>query len=140
MANKLKNCPECGRIYVDTGVGLCRDCFEKEEDTMQEIASYVRDNPNSKVKDIVDALGVKERLVMRMIRDGWFVTEGASLEYPCERCGTAITSGRFCDKCNAELQKEMERSKEKLIKQAAAEAARAAAAKNIKSLDMGNKL
>ena len=140
MANKLKNCPECGRIFVDTGIGICRDCYEKEEETMQEIASYVRDNPNSKVKDIVDALGVKERLVMRMIRDGWFVTEGANLEYPCERCGTSITEGRFCEKCNAELQKEMERSKEKLIKQAAAEAAKAAAAKTIKSLDMGKKI
>jgi len=139
MANKLKNCPECGRIFVDMGTGICRDCFDKEEEKMQEISSYVRDNPNSKVKDICEALGVKERLVMRMIRDGWFVTEGLSIDYPCERCGKSIQEGRFCEKCNAELQKEMEKSKEKLIKQAAEAAARAAAAKNIKSLDMGIK-
>ena len=49
MANKLKNCPDCGRIFVDTGLGVCRDCYDKLQEQMQEISSYVRDNPNSTV-------------------------------------------------------------------------------------------
>ena len=84
MAPKLKNCSNCGRIFVDTGLGICRDCHEKEEEEMQKVSSYVRDNPHSRVRDICEALGVKERLVMRMIREGRFVMDGVAIEYPCE--------------------------------------------------------
>lgn len=111
--NKLRNCPECNRVFVDMGTGICRDCYDKQQETMDEICSYVRDNPNSKVKDICEALNVKERLVLRMIREGRFVVEGATVEYGCETCGAPITSGRFCAKCNEDLLKQVEKSNEK---------------------------
>ena len=85
MSLKLKNCSNCGRVFVDTGLGICRDCHEKEEEQMQEVSSYVRDHPHSRVKEIYEALGVKKRLVMRMIREGRFVMDGMAIEYPCER-------------------------------------------------------
>ena len=111
--NKLKNCPECKRIFVDMGTGICRDCYDKQQEKMDELCSYVRDNPNSKLKDICEALNVKERLVMRMIREGRFVTEGANIEYGCEACGAPINFGRFCEKCNDDLVKQVEQQREK---------------------------
>ena len=88
MSLKLKNCSNCGRVFVDTGLGICRDCHEKEEEQMQEVSSYVRDHPHSRVKEICEALGVKERLVMRMIREGRFVMDSLSAglsSYPKSR-------------------------------------------------------
>ena len=137
MAPKLKNCSNCGRIFVDTGLGICRDCHEKEEEEMQKVSSYVRDNPHSRVRDICDALGVKERLVMRMIREGRFVMDGVAIEYPCESCGTLITVGRFCDKCNRDLQAQLSQQQQKLAAQAAKE--KVSGSKVIRSLDMGMK-
>lgn len=137
MSLKLKNCSNCGRVFVDTGLGICRDCHEKEEEQMQEVSSYVRDHPHSRVKEICEALGVKERLVMRMIREGRFVMDGMAIEYPCESCGTPITAGRFCDKCNKDLQDQLSQQQKKIAAQAAK--ARTAAAKAIRSLDMGMK-
>jgi len=119
--NNLKNCPECKRIFVDTGIGLCRDCYDKQQQTMDDICSYVRDNPGSKVKEICEALGVKERLVMRMIREGRFVVDGAIVEYGCETCGAPIVTGRFCQKCNDNLIKQIEKQNSK--RQAMIEAA-----------------
>ena len=138
MEPKLKNCSSCGRIFVDTGLGICRDCQEKEEEQMQEVSSYVRDNPHSRVKEICEALGVKERLVMRMIREGRFVMDGVAIEYPCETCGKPITSGRFCAACNHDLQSQLGQQQKKI---AAAQAAKAqtAAPKAMRSLDMGVK-
>jgi flagellar operon protein (TIGR03826 family) len=139
MANQLKNCSECGRIFVDTGIGVCRDCYEKQQDQMQEISSYVRDNPHSTVKQICEALKVKEKLVMRMIREGRFVTDGVSVEYPCESCGTPITSGRFCDKCNDDLAKQMQQTQQKMTAKVAA-AAPQKKGSGMYSRDMGKKL
>lgn len=137
MSPKLKNCSGCGRVFVDTGLGICRDCHEKEEDQMQEVSSYVRDHPHSRVKEICEALGVKERLVMRMIREGRFVTDGAAVEYPCESCGTLITTGRFCDKCNKDLQDQFSQQQQKLEAQAAK--TKVSGPKAMRSLEMGMK-
>ncbi|MBQ9365679.1 MAG: flagellar protein [Schwartzia sp.] len=113
MAGKLKNCPDCGKIYVDTGTGMCRDCYEKMEDQMAEVCSYVRDNPHSKVKEICDALDVKEKLVRRMIREGRFTMDGIDFEYPCEMCGKLIHNGRYCENCASQMAKDMEKADER---------------------------
>ena len=109
MGLELKNCPGCGRVYVDTGLGMCRDCYEKELQQEDIVASYVRDNPRSAVKQICDATGVKERVVMRMIKAGRFIS--GNIAYPCESCGALITRGRLCEKCNHDLLKQVEEQK-----------------------------
>lgn len=120
--NQLKNCPECGKIFVDTGVGVCRACLDKQEEQMIKVTAYVRDNPHSTVKQIAEALNVKEKLVRRMIREGRFITEGIEYEYPCERCKKLITEGRFCDACSKEIQQEAFEAQQRAV--AAVEKAR----------------
>ena len=34
MAGKLKNCPECGKLFMDMGARICRDCMDREEELM----------------------------------------------------------------------------------------------------------
>jgi len=112
---QLQNCLACGRVYVDTGLGMCRDCYEKELQQEDKAASYVRDNPRSTVKQICDGTGVKERVVMRMIKAGRFVS--GNIAYPCESCGAMITRGRLCDKCNQDLLKQVEEQKLRKVAQ-----------------------
>ena len=120
MAPKIGNCPICGKLYADTGIGMCRDCYEKEQEQEQEVARYVRENPRSNVKDIVEATGVKERVVTRMIRAGRFIEAGIEVQYPCEACGKMIHHGRYCEECNKNLQEQAEKARKELAKKAAA--------------------
>lgn len=114
MGLKLKNCPSCGKLYADTGIGMCRDCYEKELEDEAEAARYVRDNPKSSVKEICEATGIKERVILRMIKNGRFIETGVEVSYPCESCGTMITRGRYCDKCNEKLAREVAASSQKM--------------------------
>ncbi|WP_196592602.1 flagellar protein [Pectinatus sottacetonis] len=109
MVNKMRNCPECGKLFIDTGAGMCRDCLRKEEESELIVSSYLRDNPGSTIKEIYDATGVKERTIMRMIRAGRFIGKG-KISYPCERCGTLITEGRYCNKCMQELKEDIKKA------------------------------
>ena len=63
--------------------------------------------------------------------------DGVAIEYPCESCGTLITVGRFCDKCNRDLQAQLSQQQQKLAAQAAKE--KVSGSKVIRSLDMGMK-
>lgn len=109
--NKLKNCPECGKIYMEVGQGMCRDCYVKEEEQEQIVYSYVRDHDKCGIKEIVEETGVKERVVLRMLKAGRFVACGLEITYPCQGCGAPITTGKMCPKCSQDLINQADRLK-----------------------------
>ncbi len=104
---KIANCPVCGKLYMETGQRMCRDCYEKELEDENTVATFVRENEKVTIREICEGTGVRERVVMRMIRAGRFIESGIEIQYPCESCGTPITRGRLCEKCNNELVQQM---------------------------------
>lgn len=108
MAGKLKNCPICGKLYMDTGLHVCRDCYDKREKMESEIINFVRDNPNSTVPEIIEATGASEKLIKEMIRQGRFIQIGVKMSYPCKKCGAPIMTGEICKSCMAEMQKDLQ--------------------------------
>ncbi|MGL6016958.1 MAG: flagellar protein [Selenomonadaceae bacterium] len=110
--NKIGNCPECGKLYVDNGVGMCRDCYVKEEENETIVASFVRDHPKTSVEEIHEATGIKEKTIFRMIRNGRFVSD-MEISYPCDSCGAPIIKGRLCDKCSTNIMKQVYENEKK---------------------------
>ena len=108
MAGKMKNCSSCGKVFVSiNGSRICMDCREKEERWEKEIVEFVRDHPKSRIPEIVEATGVQEPVVRRMIREGRFLSSGVELFYPCEKCGSPIQKGQYCEKCQKEMREEL---------------------------------
>ena len=116
MAGKMKNCPVCGKLFVATpNMRVCRDCIEKEQEQETEAVNYVRYHPKAKIPEIVEATGVSEALIKRLIREGRFEQVGIKLCYPCEKCGAPIVVGKLCSNCSEELQKELQQVNAKKI-------------------------
>ncbi|NLP42529.1 MAG: flagellar protein, partial [Veillonellaceae bacterium] len=66
----LKNCPECGRLFVENPSGMCPACYEKVEEDELKVVEYLRDTRKASLKEIHEATGVKEGIIMRMIKRG----------------------------------------------------------------------
>lgn len=109
----LGNCPECGKLYVKTAVGMCVDCYREEEKNEMKVAEYVRDHPRSSIDKIHENTGVKEKTIFRMIKNGRFMGE-AQISYPCESCGAPTTDGRLCVKCNEGFTKQVKEVEAKM--------------------------
>ena len=107
----LKNCSECGKLYTEVGQGMCRDCYEKEQEQEQVVYDYVRDHDKCGIKEIVDDTGVKERVVLRMLKNGRFIAQGLEITYPSQSCGAPITTGKLCSKCSQDILNQAERIK-----------------------------
>ena len=104
----MKNCSSCGKVFVSINNSrICVDCRAKEEQWEKSIIDYVRDHPNSKIGEIVEATGVQEPVIRRMIREGRFVSTGVELYYPCEKCGSPIQRGQYCEKCQKDMRDEL---------------------------------
>jgi len=114
VAAKVKNCPLCGRIYVETGRKMCRDCYEEQAVLEMEVMSYVRDHPGATAQEVIEATGVDESVLRRLIREGRFEETNLQLDYPCARCGKPIIKGKFCQDCLMRLHNKLQRTKKEL--------------------------
>ena len=67
----------------------------------------MRDHPKSQIPEIVEATGVQEPVIRRMIREGRFLASNIDLYYPCDKCGSPIQKGQYCEKCQKEMRDEL---------------------------------
>lgn len=104
----LKNCPDCGKLFVDNASGMCPDCYRLEEEAEYKIGEYLRKNDKVTIQQIHEETGVKEKTILRMIKRGRIVT--GTVGYPCDSCGAPIYEGRMCSACTQSFTSQVKES------------------------------
>ena len=102
---EIVSCKECGKLFnFIRGRRVCPACSRKLEDKFMEVKKYVREHPNVDVKELSEEMDVSVRQINRRVREERLVfSDDSPVGLPCESCGVTIKTGRFCDKCKAEL-------------------------------------
>ncbi len=105
MEAKLKNCQQCGKLFMARPrEKICPACQDAEREMEPTVVNYVRDHPKCKVQDVLEGTGAPESLVRRLIREGRFEQLGVAFGYPCKKCGKEIYSGQYCENCLKDMQ------------------------------------
>lgn len=108
MYMNIKNCKKCGKIYSYDGFDNCYACRNEENDMYQKVREYIYDNSNADINKVSQATEVPKKKILEFLRQGKLeIKEGSNLILDCERCEKPITSGRFCDKCVNEMDREL---------------------------------
>lgn len=97
--NHLRNCRICHKLFVDTGLGICQSCYEKEREDEKIVIEYVREHHQASLQEIVEDTGVDARVVSKMIERGQFIMGDNEITHPCKRCGKPIVRGIYCPQC-----------------------------------------
>lgn len=107
----LRNCPRCGKLFAYMGRSICNRCIEQEEKEFKVVKKYICDNPGATVFEIADATEVSVDKIMRFLREERLEisSENANMILECEKCGVPIKTGRYCERCKADLTNEMKR-------------------------------
>lgn len=107
MASKIIQCKECKRIFPSNGDSLCPVCLEKMDNDYTVVREYLYNNPMANVIQIIEETNVTEKTLLYFLKDGRIAVESGHEDLLCEKCKTPITFGRFCKKCQAELEKDI---------------------------------
>lgn len=101
----VRNCKLCGRIFnYVVGPIYCPACKEGMEAKFQEVKEYVREHRGVSMTEVAEACDVEVAQIRQWLReDRLEVTQDSALFLNCEKCGKAIRSGRFCEKCKNEV-------------------------------------
>lgn len=110
--NRIGNCSRCGKVFVRyRQQSLCPACTEKREQDFMRCRDYLRDNPETRMKELSEATGVSVREIIQFIIEGRLVLtkDNPNMFYHCESCGKRIRSGRLCSQCEKRLTDEVEK-------------------------------
>lgn len=101
----VRNCRKCGRIFnYVLGVPICPACREKAEEKFQEVKDYIRENKGATIPEISEACQVETSQIHQWIREERLVfSDDSPIGINCENCDAMIKTGRFCEKCKAEM-------------------------------------
>ncbi|SDN02272.1 flagellar operon protein TIGR03826 [Fictibacillus solisalsi] len=108
---ELKNCPNCGNLFVKHLRVLCDTCYKKEEAMFEKVASYIRkkENRQATLHEVQESTGVPEAKITSFIRQGRIqVAHLPHFYYECEMCEQLINEGRLCQSCKMEIRTELE--------------------------------
>jgi len=78
--------------------------MKEEEEIFEKVREYVRENPDSTIKEICDACEVTTKRILTYLKDGRLeASKGLQGESLCSKCGRPIKTGRMCEKCILEV-------------------------------------
>lgn len=104
----IRNCRKCDRIFADDNFDLCPICRNKDMEEFKRVKDYLYDYPGADIQTVSRETNVSTKKIIRFLREGKLEirSDSPNLLLDCERCGTLINTGRFCNKCIAEMEKE----------------------------------
>ncbi len=111
-------CKECGGVMVFKGVGEyhCEDCGAVDFDDYGKVRGYIEDHKGATAAQIEEAVGVPQRTIRRLLKDGKLeIAEGSKVYMRCELCGKQIRSGQYCPECEIKVHRNLEEKQRELL-------------------------
>lgn len=105
MGGKLKNCPYCGKLFLDVGRGVCPRCEETLDMERQFVREYIEQHPGADLREVASGTGLPVKRLTKMKRDGFLADRRSMVPHPCHSCGKPTYDGMFCNACVAAFAK-----------------------------------
>jgi len=104
----IRNCTRCGKIYQYDGFKICPSCIREDEEDFLKVREYLYEYPGANLQEVHEATGVSISKIIDFLRQGRLeVAEESNILLQCEKCGASIKTGRYCQKCTTEIQREL---------------------------------
>ena len=99
------------KIYTYDGFNICLKCRKEDEEDFQKVKEYLDENPGADISEVTQETEVDSKKIIEFLKQGRLeIKDEDNLLLSCERCGASIKTGRFCEKCIVQMQKEFKES------------------------------
>lgn len=101
----VRTCRKCGRLFnYLSGPPVCSACRDEMEKKFTTVKEYIRENPGASMKEIAEENDVPQQQLQQWVREERLeFTEDSPIQMSCEKCGTRIRTGRFCEACKSKM-------------------------------------
>jgi flagellar operon protein (TIGR03826 family) len=110
--NNVRQCRRCRKLFNYVASPYCPRCIDEIDREYRVVRDYIYENPHAGIKEIADATEVNDRTILQLLREGRLELDSSVGGLSCERCGTSINTGRYCDSCQAQLSSELRQAQQ----------------------------
>ncbi len=104
----IQSCRRCNKLFNSLGRPLCPNCYDEMDNNFVTVRDYLYDNPSVNVDTVSKETEVPLKDILSLIREGRIIMGSAEASgLRCKTCGRAIVTGTMCDKCSANLSRQM---------------------------------
>lgn len=83
---------------------MCPQCKDALEEDFKKVKAYIAEHNGCGIHEVAKECEVDINLIQQWLREERLqFSEGSQISLFCESCGQPIRSGRFCDKCKANM-------------------------------------
>lgn len=102
---EVMNCKNCKRLFnYIGGQMICPSCKDKLEQKFLEVKQYIRENPSKNISEISKEVDVSIHQLKTWVRqERLSFTSESNMTIDCEKCGSPIRTGRFCESCKRNM-------------------------------------
>ena len=107
---EVRNCRNCGRLYNYMGGGylICQLCKDELDKKFTEVKKYIRENPGATMQQISEDNEASVNQIEKWVREDRLVfADDSPIGIDCEACGMMIKSGRYCNACADNIQRNL---------------------------------
>lgn len=112
--NNVRQCRRCRILFNYVASPYCPRCIDEIDREYRVVRDYIYENPHAGIKEISDATEVNDRTILQLLREGRLELDSSVGGLSCERCGTSINTGRYCDSCQAQLSSELRQAQKSI--------------------------
>ena len=105
----IYTCRKCGKKFESKRLtdGICEECAAAKRDKYHQVREYLWHHPGSTASEIAKACECNVGQVMKWVKeDRFMLSDDSRVSLYCEICGTKILSGRYCDSCRADAERQ----------------------------------
>ncbi len=105
---QLKNCKECGKVFVHPVRNICQDCYDQEDKDFEIVKEYLQNTATSSIEEIHENTEVKTKKIMKFVRQGRLSQAGVKTKIysNCEGCGEPVDGDeQYCPACKDKIVK-----------------------------------
>jgi len=103
-------------VFKGVGEYHCEDCDAVEYDDYGKVRLYIEENRGATAAEIESAVGVPQRTIRRLLKDGRLeISEGSNVYLRCELCGKQIRSGQYCPECEIKVHRKLEAKQREIM-------------------------
>ena len=103
-------------VFKGVGEYHCEDCDDVDFDDYGKVRLFIEEHRGATAADIENGIGVSQRVVRRLLKDGRLeIAEGSNVYLRCELCGKEIRSGQYCPECEIKVHRNLEAKQRELM-------------------------
>ena len=97
----VSNCRGCGRLFnAISNEKICPSCQRELDEKFVQVKEFLRETSEASVEQVSKECDVSTKQIRQWVREERLTFSEHSMEgIECERCGTMIKTGRYCEAC-----------------------------------------